>query len=79
MAIRSFILQDQFEIDDNGITHKPTGWKFTPYPGDPTHGTVIEGRAGQKLETGEDYGRYEVREMAQSLWLKYLRDRKKIP
>jgi hypothetical protein len=34
MATRSLVLPEQFEIDENGITHKPTGWKFIPYPGD---------------------------------------------
>jgi hypothetical protein len=39
MAIsRTLVLAEQFEIDDNGITHKPTGYNFTPYPGDPTSG-----------------------------------------
>jgi hypothetical protein len=79
MATRSLVLPEQFEIDDNGITHKPTGWKFIPYPGDPINGTVIEGAVGNRLETGEDFRSDDVREMAIRLWLKHLKDTKKIP
>jgi hypothetical protein len=75
---RTLVLSDQFEIDDSGITHKPTGWKFTPRPGDPTDGTVIEGAAGSKLKTGEDFRSDDIREMAIRLWLKHLKDTKKI-
>jgi len=28
-AVRTSVLIEQFEIGDNGITHKPTGWRFT--------------------------------------------------
>jgi len=79
MATRSLVLPEQFEIDENGITHKPTGWKFIPYPGDPINGTVIEGAVGNRLETGEDFRSDDVREMAIRLWLKHLKDTKKIP
>ena len=57
MATRSLVLPEQFEIDDNGITHKPTGWKFIPYPGDPINGTVIEGAVGNRLETAKTFAR----------------------
>jgi hypothetical protein len=30
-AVRTSVLIEQFEIIDNGITHKPTGWRFTAY------------------------------------------------
>jgi hypothetical protein len=42
--MRSIVKVEQFEVNDNGITHKPTGYNFTPYPGDPTNGTVNKGR-----------------------------------
>jgi len=79
MATRSLVLPEQFEIDDNGITHQPTRWKFIPYPGDPINGTVIEGAVGNRLETSEDFRSDDVREIAIRLWLKHLRDTKKIP
>ena len=71
MAIRSRVQIEQFEIDDNGITHKPTGWKFMPYPDDPTNGTVNKGRLGDKLETGEDFRPHQVEEMARRLWARH--------
>jgi hypothetical protein len=78
MAIsRTLVLAEQFEIDDNGITHKPTGYNFTPYPGDPTSGTVNKGRLGDKLETGEDFRPHEVEEMAWRLWARHCATRKR--
>jgi hypothetical protein len=72
---RTLVQGEQFEIDDYGITHKPTGYNFTPYPGDPTSGTVNKGRLGDKLETGEDFRPHEVEEMAWRLWVQYCQTR----
>ena len=55
MAVGTLVLIEQFEIRDNSITHKPTGWRFTAYQDRPTDGTVIRGRLGDELETGEDF------------------------
>ena len=38
--------REQYEITDRGITHTPTGYSFTPYPGNSTSGTVKMGRLG---------------------------------
>ena len=43
MATRWVVTREQFDIDDEGITHKPTGYNFTPYPGSPTDGVVNKG------------------------------------
>ena len=75
-AVRTSVLIDQFEIGDNGITHKPTGWRFSAYQESPTDGTVIMGRLGEKLETGEDFRPHEVEEIARRLWAGHLETRK---
>jgi hypothetical protein len=77
MAVRTLVLIEQFEIDDSGITHKPTSWRFTAYQDSPTDGTVINGRLGDKLETGEDFRANDVEEMARRLWARHLEARKK--
>jgi hypothetical protein len=41
MAVETLVLIEQFEIRDNSITHKPTGWRFTAYQDSATDGTVI--------------------------------------
>src|SRR6266536_434161 len=38
MAVRTLVLIEQFEIRDNSITHKPTGWRFTAYQVAPSTG-----------------------------------------
>jgi hypothetical protein len=45
------------KLTTTDITHKPTGYKFAPYPGDPMSGTVDKGQLGDKFETGEDFVR----------------------
>jgi hypothetical protein len=77
MAVRTLVLIEQFEIRDNSITHKPTGWRFTAYQDSPTDGTVIRGRLGNKLEAEEDFRPHEVEEMARRLWARHLEARKK--
>jgi hypothetical protein len=72
MAVRTVVLIEQFEIDDSGITHKPTSWRFTAYQDSPT-----DGRLGDKLETGEDFRPNEVEELARRLWARHLEARKK--
>lgn len=66
MRIR--VTDDQFEINDDGILHKPTGYKFTPRLGNPTEGHVNEGKLGDVLPNGDDFRPLEVRERAKSLW-----------
>jgi hypothetical protein len=66
MAIsRTLVLPDQFEIDDSGITHKPTGWKY-----DPATGTITKG-------TGDDFNLDQVADMGTRLWLQYCERKKK--
>jgi hypothetical protein len=76
-AVRTSVLIEQFEIGDNGITHKPTGWRFTAYQDSPIDGTVIMGRLGDKLETGEHFHPHEVEDMARRLWARHLDEKKR--
>ena len=67
------VTRSQFEITDQGITHKPTGYKFTPYPGQPASGTLNKGQLGNRLSSGEDYRPDDVEEMAKLLWAEHVR------
>ena len=62
---------EQFEITEEGITHKPTGCTFTSHPGNPLSGSMRHGQFGNKLQSGEDYRPEEVTTMMQQLWVKH--------
>ena len=49
------VRRDQFEISPKGITHTPTGAKYTPHPGAPHSGTINLSRLGTVLPSGEVY------------------------
>lgn len=76
MTTHSIVTREQFEIDNDGITHKPTGYSFRPYPGSPFDGTVHKGQIGNRLPSGEDYRPDEVEEMARRLWAEYVKTRR---
>ena len=61
------VTEDQFEISDKGIKHKPIGCEFTPRPGDPYDGTRREGCRGSKLPSGEDYDIRQLDSMMERL------------
>jgi hypothetical protein len=65
------VTADQFQITDEGITHKPTGFAFTHHPGSPLSGTARLGQLGNKLASGEDYRPDQVKAMANDLWAKH--------
>jgi hypothetical protein len=69
------VTEDQFEISDKGIKHKPTGCEFTPRPGDPHDGTRREGYRGSKLPSGEDYDIRALDSMMKRLWGEYVQKR----
>jgi hypothetical protein len=58
------VTRAQFEISKNKVVHKPTGARFTAYPGRPEIATENLGRAGGRLENGDDYRPEDVRAMA---------------
>jgi hypothetical protein len=49
------VQRDQFEVSPKGITHKPTGARYTPHPGAPHSGSMNLGQLGNVLTNGEDY------------------------
>ena len=69
------VTEDQFEISDKGVKHKPTQYEFTPYPGQPFSGNKRMGYHGSKLPTGEDYDPSKVDEMMQRLWAAHVKKR----
>jgi len=72
MRSRRLVTRDQFEVNDEGITHEPTGYNFKPYPRSPTDGAVNKGQLGSKPPNGEYYRPDDVEEMAKRLWQEYL-------
>ena len=63
---------DQFEISNEGITHKPTGARFRHYPGQPSSGNLQMGQLGEPLPGGENYSPDEVTNMMKKLWGKHV-------
>ena len=59
---------EEFEITDQGITHKPTGYAIIAQTGEPTFATEKKGRLGSLLKDGRDYRPREVRKLARELW-----------
>ena len=62
----------QFDIkNDVQVVHKPTGARFSTYPYDHPKDVEIQflnwGRAGDRLENGDDYEREDVRRVAHEL------------
>jgi hypothetical protein len=55
-----------------GITHTPTGAKYSPHPGAPHSGSVNPSRLVNVLPNGEDYRPHEVETMMEQLWVEYV-------
>lgn len=66
------VRREQFEISPKGITHAPTGAKYTPHPGSPYSATMNLGQLGNVLANGEDYRPHEVQTMMERLWAEYV-------
>ena len=55
------VTRDQFEVSRNEVLHKPTGARFTSYPGlDKEISFTNWSRCGDVLPNGEDYSRDDV-------------------
>ena len=63
---------EEFEINDDGVTHRPTEYSFRPFPGHPTHGSVRMGLLDKELPEEEKYEPEEVKRMARRLWAGHL-------
>ena len=68
------VTREQFVVTAEGVTHTPTGAKFTPHPGSPNSGNMYLGQLGNKLKSGEDYRPDQVQAMIQRLWGEYVAD-----
>jgi hypothetical protein len=66
------VQRDQFEVSPKGITHKPTGARYTPHPGAPHSGSMNLGQLGNVFTNGEDYRPHEVQTMMEHLWAEYV-------
>jgi hypothetical protein len=64
--------REQFQIFDDHVVHTPTGARFNAYPRRPEIASENLGRAGDRLENGDDYRPEDVRAVAAQL----LRERK---
>jgi hypothetical protein len=58
---------EQFEISEDKVTHIPTGAWFIAHPGRPEIANRNWGRAGDLLETGDEYRRADILAMARQL------------
>ena len=65
-------LEDEFEISEAGVRHRPTDEKFVPYPGKPTDGSWRDGH----LDKDGEYEQEEVRTMGRKLWAKFIMSRR---
>lgn len=61
------VKRDDFEIRDNEVVHKPTGARFSAYPGSKATKSVNWGRADEVLESGANYDRDEILRCAEEL------------
>jgi hypothetical protein len=61
------VTREQFEVLENKVIHTPTGAWFSAYAGRPEIANENSGRAGRRLENGDDYRPEDVRAMAAQL------------
>lgn len=59
------VKRNDFEIRENEVIHKPTGARFSAYPGSKEVKSMNWGRAGDVLESGADYDRDDILRCAQ--------------
>ena len=70
---RKIPAEDEFDVRENEVEHKPTGATWTAYPGRPEPANYRRAMLGSVLPNGDDYREHEVAEIAYRL----LRDRLK--
>lgn len=64
---RTRVTEDQFRVDENGVTHTPTNARWTAYPGRPEPSVINWGMVGSVLPNGDDYWREDVEPIALKL------------
>jgi hypothetical protein len=68
------VTRDQFVVTVEGVTHTPTGAKFTPHSGSPSSGNTYLGQLDNKSKGGEDHRPDQVQAMMRRLWAEYVAD-----
>jgi hypothetical protein len=61
---RAYPAEDQFDVEDHEVVHRPTGARWTAYPLHKEPANYRTGELGGVLGKGDDYREYEVTEMA---------------
>jgi hypothetical protein len=51
----TLVTEDQFDIEENSVLHKPTNARFSAYPGRPEGHLVNWGHAGSALPNGDNF------------------------
>ena len=66
------VTRDQFVVNEEGITHVPTGATFIPHIGSLNSGSMYLGQLGKVLKNGDDHAPVEVEAMMRQIWLQYI-------
>jgi len=64
--------EDEFEVRENTVIHKPTNARWTAYPGVAEAHLYTPSRLGSVLPNGDDYREHEVGAIARKLMLERL-------
>lgn len=62
--VRTRVSPDQFKLEENEVTHLPTGARWWAYPGRPEPAGYSLGMLGSVLLNDEDYWREDVEPIA---------------
>jgi hypothetical protein len=68
------VTREQFVVTAEGVTHLPTGAKFTPHPDSPGSGNMHLGQLGSRSKSGEYHRPEQVQAMMRRLWAEYVAD-----
>jgi hypothetical protein len=63
----TLVTEDQFDIEENSVVHRPTNARFSAYPGRPEGHLVNWGITGSVLPNGDDFDREDVANLALEL------------
>jgi hypothetical protein len=63
----TLVTEDQFDIEENSVVHRPTNARFSACPGRPEGRLANWGHAGAELPNGDDFDRDDVARVALKL------------
>ncbi len=67
MSRSRMAIEDEFEIEENSVIHRPLNATFYAYPGRPEIHRYIVGHLGSVLPNGDDYDEDSVWRIARKL------------